>query len=286
MRKTAITAVLLCLAMVLVGMAKPEYSAAAGKIRYVGCGIVKKAFMAELAKAFTARYGIEVEIAGGGATRGIREVSSGKADMGGTCRHALEVSEEANVKLHHVAWDALVVIVNKDNPVDSISLEDLKRVIEGRIKDWGELGGPSGNAVDFYARKGKISGVGLVAREIIFKDPGKEFKAVKFFNSTGPLEKAIAKDKWAIGLTGISSARKSDVKLLKLNGIDMSKRNIANGSYLLYRPLYLVTKPTPDDLVEKFIAFARSGEGQEIISRQETVNVREGGILWRKYRSQ
>jgi len=284
MKKVAVVIGILCVMLIFGGTM--NFASAAQQISYEGCGIVKEAFMAELAKAFTKKYGIDVNIKGGGATVGIRSVASGKADMGGTCRHTMDVAEENGVKLNHVAWDALVVIVNKDNPVDTISMEQLKGIIEGRIKDWGDLGGPSGTAVDFFARKGKQSGVGMMAREIIFKDANKDFSATKFFDSTGPLEKAIAKEKWSIGLTGISSARKADVKMLKLNGIDTDKVNIASGKYLLYRPLYIVTSTNPDENIKKFIEFAKSREGQEIISEQGTVNLREGAKLWRLYRQQ
>jgi phosphate transport system substrate-binding protein len=284
MKKLVVLIGTLCLMLILGGTTNPAF--ARERIHFVGCGIVKKAFMAELAKAFTQKYGIDVDIEGGGATLGIRSVASGKADLGGTCRHTIDVPQEQGVKLNHVAWDALVVIVNKSNPVDTITMDQLKAVIEGRIKDWGDLGGPSGTSVDFYARKGKLSGVGLMAREIIFKNANKEFSATQEFDSTGPLEKAIAKNKWAIGVTGISSARKADVKMLKLNGIDTDKANISSGKYLLYRPLYIITTETPSDTAKKFIQFAKSREGQEIISQQGTVNLREGAKLWRLYRQQ
>lgn len=284
MKRFVAVAGLLFFAVIFLGGERFAFSA--DRINYVGCGIVKKAFMAELAKEFTKTTGIDVRIEGGGATTGIRSVAAGEADLGGTCRHITKAAEEQGVKLHHVAWDALVVIVNKNNPVDSISLEQLKGVIEGRITDWGDLGGPAGTPLNFFARNGKQSGVGLMAREIIFKDPGKDFVAKESFDSTGPLEKAVGKDQWAIALTGISSARKADVKILKLNGIDTSKKNIATGQYLLYRPLYLVTKENPDEKVAKFVEFAKSRQGQTIISRQETVNIREGAKLWRLYREQ
>lgn len=263
-----------------------DSTVAAEKIRYSGCGIVKKAFMAELAKEFTKTSGVEVQIEGGGATKGIRDVAAGKTVLGGTCRHAIDVPQEQGVKLHHVAWDALVVIVNKDNPVDSVSMDQLKGIIEGKIKDWGDVGGPSGKPIEFYARNSKNAGVSLALREIVFHDGKKEFAATKTFGSTGPLEQAIEKDAWSVGVTGISSARKRNVKILKLNGIDTEKDNIASGKYLLYRPLFLVTKDTPDAQADKFVEFAKSNKGQEIISSQGTVNLKEGGMLWRLYRKQ
>jgi phosphate transport system substrate-binding protein len=284
MKKIAISLGVLFLTLVMGGSL--SVVRAADEISFAGCGIVKQAFMDELAKAFQEKHGTAVALEGGGATVGIRSVASGEKDLGGTCRHSVAVPEEQGVTLHHVAWDALVVIVNPKNPVGTITLDQLKAVIEGRITDWGALGGPAGKPLSFYARKGKTSGVGLMARETIFHDPDKEFKAAKFFDSTGPLERAIETDQWALGLTGISSAQKRKVKMLKLNGIDVTKENIARGKYLLYRPLYIVTKERPDPGVVKFIDFAKSDEGQEIISKQGTVNLREGALLWRLYRQQ
>jgi phosphate transport system substrate-binding protein len=125
-----------------------------------------------------------------------------------------------------------------------------------------------------------------MAREILFHDPNKKFTTSAVFEDSGPMEKAIEKDKWAIGITGISSARKRNVKILDLEGIDTSKQNIASGKYLLYRPMYLVTKEKPDSATAKFIEFAKSKDGQEIISQQGTVNLREGANLWKLYRKQ
>ncbi len=258
----------------------------AERISYTGCGIVKLAFIEQLAKKFTEHSGIEVDVEGGGATHGIRDVASGEKNLGGTCRHAVDIPEEKGVTLHHVAWDALVVIVNKSNPVNTITLQHLKDVLEGRIKDWGSLGGPANTPVKYYDREEKYSGVGLMIREILFHDSSKKFATAALFEDSGPMEKAIEKDKWAIGITGISSARKRNVKILDLNGINTSKQNIASGKYLMYRPLYLVSKEKPDSLTAKFIEFAKSKEGQEIISQQGTVNLREGANLWKLYRKQ
>ncbi len=284
MKKWVLVVVIALSAGLFGGSMSPIFSAE--KISYTGCGIVKLAFMEQLAKKFTAQYGIEMDIQGGGATHGIRDIASGEKNLGGTCRHSVDVPEEKGVTLHHVAWDALVVIVNKSNPVNTISLKQLKDVLEGKIKDWGALGGPKNTPLKYYDREEKYSGVGLMVREILFHDSSKKFAASELFEDSGPMEKAIEKDKWAIGITGISSARKRNVKILDLNGIDTSKQNIASGKYLLYRPLYLVTKSTPDKATEKFIEFALSQQGQQIISEQGTVNLREGANLWRLYRAQ
>lgn len=59
-----------------------------------GCGITKKAFMAELAKAYEKKSGVHIKLQGGGATKGIRGVSKGTINIGGACRASMEFNRE------------------------------------------------------------------------------------------------------------------------------------------------------------------------------------------------
>ncbi len=252
----------------------------AKELKWVGCGITKKAFMKEVAKAYEAQTGVKFILKGGGATKGIRAVAKGLADIGGTCRHLIDDPREKGVKLHQVAWDAIVAVVNKDNPINNLTIEQLKGILTGKIQNWKEVGGQD-KPINLYIRKGKISGVGLMAREIIFKNPNQEFSSkAKVMRSSGPLERAISRDKYGIGLTGISSAKKRKrLKVLKINGIAPTKENIMAGKYPFYRPLYIVTSESPSADAQKFINFILSKEGQKIISEQGTVNLLEGKAL-------
>ena len=98
--------------------------AAKKELTWAGCGISKKGFMNDLAKAYEEKTGIKINIAGGGATKGLRHVASGKINMGGSCRLPLVFKKddgttqvlgiEKNLNVIPVGWDALVVIVSKD----------------------------------------------------------------------------------------------------------------------------------------------------------------------------
>jgi len=258
----------------------------ASELSWTGCGITKKAFLKELAAAYEAKVGIKVKLTGGGATKGIRAASAGTSDLGGTCRHWLkEVNgdvhpQEKDAELVQVAWDALVVIVHPDNPVDGISLENLKKVFNGEVTKWSELGG-SDRPIGLIAREGKSSGVGYMFRQMVFSDPEYTIKARALkVKSTKPLEKKVEKVKTAIAVDGISSAKKRKVKFLSLDGVSPSKENIASGTYSLYRPLYLAyNKSKVTEKAKEFIEFALSPEGQAIISEQGTVNLAEGKAL-------
>jgi phosphate transport system substrate-binding protein len=270
----------------VIGFGQPL--AASEPLVWAGCGITKKAFMGELAAAYKSRYGVDITLEGGGATKGIRRISDGSVHIGGTCRPKIHSSaEESGAQLVPVAWDALVVIVHKDNPVDDISMEQLKDLYDGKITNWKQLGGPD-RPVTLLVRKGKISGVGRTLRELVFRDVDHEFASQNVFPSSGPLEKAVEGGIDAVGVTGISSARRRDVKMLKLEGKDPGYETVRSGEYLLYRPLYVAFNSAnaryPE--VKRFIDFAHTRHGREIIRNAGSVPYLEALHLIHKQREQ
>ncbi len=240
---------------------------------WAGCGITKKAFMKELAAAYEKKSGVAIELQGGGATRGIRDVQNGKINIGGACRSTLEFnSKERYVKQIPLAWDAIVFIVNKSNPLNNITLKQVRDIYDGKITNWKQLGGKN-LPLKLYVRKSPISGVGQTLRELVFLDSEKKFtRKAHVVKSSGPAERAVEKNLNAFTASGISSARRRDVKMLKVHGVKPNFETIKDGSYILYRPLYLVTKMVETNpLVNGFITFATSEEGTDIIRKTGTV---------------
>jgi len=255
-------------------------SVAAPKVQleWVGCGISKKAYVTDLAEAFEKKTGIHINIKGGGATKGIRQVVSGEADLGGSCRYYLpEDPREAGVGLEPVAWDSLVVITHKDNPVENLSMLQIKEIYTGKITNWKEVGGPDAK-IELFTRTSKFSGVGRTLRKLIFADFDQPLFTTKEFKSTGPLEKAITETPFSMGMTGISSARLRDAKILRLEGVEPSYENVKSGKYQLYRPLYITYNPNSDKLAEvkEFMRFCHSREGRDIMRKNGTLPYREG----------
>ncbi len=252
-------------------------------ISWAGCGITKKAFMAELAKGYEAKTGVKMDLHGGGATRGIRDTAGRKMDMGGSCRMTLPEldSSEMYVTLHPVAWDALAIIMHPSNPVENITSDQVRDIYLGKIKNWKELGGVDA-PLQLFVREGKISGVGYAIRQYLFKDGAVEFKTRHVVKSSGPLEQAVEQNPNAMGITGVSSARKRAVKIIGIDGKVPTYDNVKSGAYGLYRPLYLVTSPSPSPKVRDFLKFANSAEGRQIIRDNGTVPYREALSLMSK----
>lgn len=269
-------------------------SPAGKKITWAGCGISKNAFMGEMAAAYEKKTGVKVDLLGGGATKGIRQVSNKEVNIGGTCRHVIENenslthAEERRVQLTPVAWDALVVITHKDNPVSNLSVEELRGIFKGRITNWKEVGGNNA-PIELYVRKGKISGVGRTVRELLFYNYEEEFVAKYVVEESSNLEKDMVTNPNGMGVTGVSSANKikNIAKILKLEGKEASFENIKKGQYLLYRPLYLVTKlDERDPEVKKFAQFVSSDEGKTIMRKVGTVPYEDAINLWLTYLDQ
>jgi len=273
---------------VAVGLYLPLAAHAEEPLVWAGCGITKKAFMAELAKAYQRLYGTEIILEGGGAAKGIRRVADGSVDMGGSCRPKLPGHPaERKTRLNPVAWDALVVIVNETNPVENITLDQIRAIYEGRLTNWSALGGADA-PIALTIRRGKESGVGRTLRELVWGDVDKNFVSDLVFPSSGPLEAAVETNPNAIGITGISSARKRNVKILQLEGREPSYENIKSGDYLLYRPLYLAYDPGSPRYreIRRFIDLAHSRQGREIIRQQGVVPYLDAIPLIRKQREQ
>ena len=251
--------------------------------------------MQELVVAYEKKTGVKILLEGGGATKGIQSTMDHRSDMGGSCRYRVEgEAPDSQITFNPVAWDALVVIANKENPIDSINMEQLRALYRGEIVNWEQLNGQD-KPLTLAVRKGKISGVGLTIRQLVFNDPDMEFPQKNAYKSSGPLEEAIVGDINAIGMTGISSARKRDLKILKLDGKDPSFDNIRSGKYLLYRPLYLIIDKQSKNAseLEKFLGFAHSKTGRDIIRQNGVVPYLEALALsinqraqWKKSRKQ
>jgi len=253
-------------------------------LSWVGCGITRNAFMADLAAAYAQKTGTRITIQGGGATKGIRSIAAKQADIGGACRYTLKKTpEETGVIMIPVAWDALVVVVHRDNPIESISLPQLRDLYQGKITNWSELGGTD-KPVELLIRAGKISGVGYSLRKHLFEDHSVDFISDHVYLSSGPLEKAVEQHRHAIAVTGVASAHKRDFKILKLEGLEPSFDNIRTGNYLMYRPLFLVfNKNSPhSEEAEKFIQFALAASGREVIRNNQVVPYFDGMLLIQK----
>lgn len=260
---------------------------------FKGCSIIRRAFMTEAAVAYEKISGIRISVMGGGATLGIRSVAAGDADIGGSCRPPLpdRFEQEKGVYMTQVGWDALAFVTHPDSLVEGVTLEQVRGILLGTITNWKEVGGPVKTIIPVLRRQvpeeeGERSGVGFMTRLMIFNDPETSFtdKAL-FFRDSSEIEEAVERLEHTFAVTGVSSARKRRVKILKLDGVEPTKSNIVSGRYPLYRPLYLMTRGRPKGEAGKFLDWLLSNDGQQVVAAQGTVNPEEGRGLKENFKS-
>lgn len=194
-------------------------------------------------------------------------------------------NSELHAVMHPVAWDALVIIANKNNPVSNLTTDQVVRIYTGKITNWRDVGGPNA-PIHLYVRQGNISAVGYAIRQYLFANGEQPFTTPKQYQvrSSGLLERAVESDPLAMGITGVSSARKRDVKILDFDAKSPTYEHVESGEYGLYRPLYLITSPSPSQKVKDFVKFATAREGRDIIRKNGTVPYADALHLMSKMR--
>lgn len=76
-----------------------------------------------------------VEVHSTGSSAGITAARDGTADLGMSSRR-LNTTELEEVIAVEIAHDGLAIIVNNDNPIETISAEEVRQVFEGEIFNW------------------------------------------------------------------------------------------------------------------------------------------------------
>jgi phosphate transport system substrate-binding protein len=239
-----------------------------------GCSVSNVGYLQELAKEYERQTGVKVLVRGGGTVVGIEDVRNGKVDFAASCRKKSS-DDPADVDFIPVAWDALAFIVHKSNPLNDVSLEEVRAIYAGKITNWKQLKGNNSPIKIFVSKTKKgLSGVEGTTRELVLK--GQEVVETPntlFLASSAIVEQMVEDTPAGFATTGFSSARKRDIKMLKVNGVSPDKANIKNNKYPLKRPLFLIVPHKARPAVKNFVDFALSNKGQRFISSLGVVSL-------------
>ncbi len=213
-----------------------------------------------------------VEVRASGTQVGLQALQERKIDVAMASRQVSSVEKgqfaakgirliETNVGLEGVA-----VIVNQGNPVEELTLEQLKNILKGTYSSWDNVGGPD-EPITFMARKVSTSGTSVFLQEQLLE--GAKFtKRAKFLDYYDWVAREIVAAKWGIGVVAFSFADRSKVKILavrkdeKSPAILPSHETFADGSYPLTRPFLLCTEESCPQPVTKFVEYCK-GKSRE-----------------------
>lgn len=210
---------------------------------------------------------ISVSVRGGGSGVGIAALIDGRADIADASRpiktKEIKIAREKGVNPceNVVAKDGIAVVVHSDNPVDSLTIEELKKIYTGEITSWSDLGGPS-NPIVVISRDFS-SGTFEVFKKLVLK--GEKVKeGALMLASNKAVATTVSTTPYALGYIGLGYLSES-VKPLIINGVEPKIESVQKGDYKLARPLYMYTNGEPAGLVKDFIDFIKSEQVQNIV---------------------
>lgn len=111
----------------------------AGKIVVAGSSSVTPV-MQKLKEAYQAvNPSAEIEVQQSDSTTGMQSAMNGICDIGMASRDLKDSEKEAGLIGTTIAMDGIAVIVNQENPVETLTLEQVKAIFTGEITDWSEV---------------------------------------------------------------------------------------------------------------------------------------------------
>jgi len=210
---------------------------------------------------------IIVNVQGGGSSAGIQAAESGVADIGTSSRELKPEEKDLNEII--VAYDGLAIIVNSTNKIGDLTIDQIKQIFVGQIRNWQEFGGKD-KVINVVTRE-EGSGTRDAFQELVMKK-NRIFKGAIVQDSNGTVREIVANDPNAIGYISLGLVN-DKVKAMSLGGVIATDENIINKRYSLVRPFLFVTKNTPTGEVKNFIDFVLSQEGQGLIKEEGLIPV-------------
>lgn len=243
--------------------------------------------MVNLAQAWAEAYAkidstVSVEVSGGGSGTGIAALINGTVDIA-NCSRKVEPEELEKARQNTgkepkefvVGYDALAVYVNKNNPLDEITIEQLAEIYgeQGQITRWSHLGVTlPGNAKDkiILVSRQSNSGTYNYFRESIL-GKGRDFRLGTLdLHGSKDVVELISRTPGAIGYSGMGYTTEA-VKMLKVarrpgeTAYAPTIENTLKHHYPISRPLFMYTLGEPNETIQKYLHWIYSPGGQQVV---------------------
>src|SRR5262245_45874560 len=225
---------------------------------------------------------VSIAVTGGGSANGITGIIDGTVDIANSSR-AMKDKEVEDAKAkghtpvqHHVGFDGIAIFVHKDNPIESISLEQLKQIYldNGTITKWSQLNVkiPGGDdAIHVVTRPGN-SGTYEYFRDAVLGEKANFRLGLVEIDASTDVVDHVSKTRTAIGYSGLAYATEQvrKVPVVKKDGdkaVVPSIDTVLDHTYPISRPLFMYTIGEPQGDVKAYLEWIKSDAGQLILQQ-------------------
>jgi phosphate transport system substrate-binding protein len=232
---------------------------------------------------------LNIGITGGGSGTGIAAFLNKTCDIAMMSREMSEkemnLAKERNINpvIIKIALDGIAVIVNISNPVDKLTLDELRDIYLRKITNWKELGKKDKRIV-ILARESSSGTYAFFKEHVLRRGNPKGTEeyhpSTLLMPSSQTICNEVMQNPYAIGYVGLGYIYEKNIKPVALAKDKKSPyvkptiENILNNSYPISRALYLCISDKHRAEAKKFIEFALSPKGQEIVKKMDFVPVK------------
>jgi phosphate transport system substrate-binding protein len=217
-------------------------------------------FAEKLAEQYMSTHAnISITVQGGGSAVGVQSAISGAAQIG--MADLVVLPEEAKqLTPTIVARDGIALVLNPANKVINLTMQQVREVFNGKIKNWKEVGGADSpiTVVSREAGSGTRSSFEQIVTEISLT------KDALIQDSNGTIRETVANDPNAIGYLSHGLLNEK-IRAIKIDDQECTTELITAGKYKIVRPIFLLVKGDPQGEVKNFIDYILSAEGQNTI---------------------
>ena len=231
---------------------------------------------------------VAVAVSGGGSGTGIAAMINGTVDIANASRKM----KEKEIKLAQdkgqnpiefvVGFDALAVFIHKDNPIKTMSVEQLKEIYirDGSVQKWSDLGqsvpGCGSDEIVVVSRQNNSGTYAYFKKAVLSK--GKYRSGTLDMHGSKDVVDLVEKTPCAIGYSGLAYATDHiGIVCVSSDGAECVNPSVAtasDGSYPIARPLLMYTNGEPEGEIKNYMDWVLSDDGQCIISAKGYAPVR------------
>ena len=234
---------------------------------------------------------VAVAVSGGGSGTGIAAMINGTVDIANASRKMKEKeikSAEANGQHpveHVVGFDALAVFINNNNPITTLSIEQLRDIYgrDPKFTKWSDLGvkvpGCDSDKIVVASRQNN-SGTYAYFKETVLGEKGKYRTGTLDMHGSKEVVDLVEKTACAIGYSGLAYATEHVKKVCiatETGGpcIEPTVATASDHSYPIARPLFMYTNGEPQGEIKNYLDWILSDAGQCILLKKGYAPVRD-----------
>lgn len=226
----------------------------------------------------------QITVNGGGSGTGISALINGTTDIAASSREMKSKEmEEAKAAGNEpaenlVGLDGIAVVVNPENPINELTMAQLKDIFTGTKTNWKDFGGPD-SPIGIYSRESSSGTYQFFQEHVLSKE--NYAASAKLMPATSAIVEGCASEKSGIGYVGLGYAAEagSKIKIIAVKADDASpavmptEATVKDKTYAIARGLYLYTKTSSPEAVKSFLSFCLSADGQKILTETGYITI-------------